>query len=90
MCIVRYIRKISDDPSCSLLLRESAGLYAADYFLWALQRFHEREEDRFLEYLWPSFRLVRDLDDTRHYKYGEYYTQKKPLTLAAKKNLPGI
>ncbi len=70
--------------------RESAGLQAADYFLWALQRFYEREEDRFLEYLWPSFRLVRDFDDTRHYKYGEYYTQKKPLTSAAKKNLPGI
>jgi hypothetical protein len=70
--------------------REYAGLQAADYFLWALQRFYEREEDRFLEYLWPCFRLVRDLDDTRHYKYGEYYTQKKPLTLAAKKKLPGI
>jgi len=70
--------------------RESAGLQAADYFLWALQRFYEREEDRFLGYLWPSFRLVRDLDDTRHYKYGEYYTQKKPLTLAAIKRLPGI
>jgi hypothetical protein len=70
--------------------RESAGLQAADYFLWALQRFYERGEDRYLEYLWPSFRLVRDIDDTRRYKYGEYYTQKKPLTLAAIKKLPGI
>jgi hypothetical protein len=56
----------------------------------ARQRFYERGEDRYLEYLWPSFRLVRDLDDTKHYRYGEYYTQKKPLTLAARKKLPGI
>lgn len=70
--------------------RESAGLQAADYFLWALQRLYERDEARYLEYLWPLFRLVRDLDDTRRYRYGEYYTQKKPLTLAARKKLPGI
>jgi hypothetical protein len=70
--------------------RDVVGLQAADYFLWALQRFYERGEDRYLEYLWPSFRLVRDLDDTNHYRYGEYYTQKKPLTLAARKKLPGI
>ena len=55
------------------------GLQAADYFLWALQRFYERGEDRFLKLLWPSFRLVRDLDDTKKHKYGEYYSQKKPL-----------
>lgn len=55
------------------------GLQAADYFLWALQRFYERGENRFLKLLWPSFSLVRDLDDTKKYKYGEYYTQKKPL-----------
>lgn len=70
--------------------RDIAGLQATDYFLWALQRFYERGEDRFLGYLWPSFRLVRDLDDTRQNRYGEYYTQKKPLTLAAIKKLPGI
>lgn len=56
--------------------RESTGLQAADYFLWALQRLYERDEARYLEYLRPSFRLVRDLDDTRRYRYGEYYTQK--------------
>lgn len=36
-----------------------------------------------MELLWPKFRLVRDLDDTRIAKYGAYYSQKKPLTLAA-------
>jgi hypothetical protein len=67
-----------------------AGLQAVDYFLWALQRFYERGERRYLDYLWPLFRLVRDIDDTTRNNYGEYYTQKKPLTKAAKNNLSGI
>lgn len=58
-------------------------LQATDYFLWALQRLYERREDRYVELLWSSFRLVHDIDDTRIAKYGAYYTQKKPLTLAA-------
>jgi len=65
------------------------GLQAVDYFLWSLQRFYERGESRYMELLWPAFHLVRDIDDTRENKYGEYYTQKKPLTTAAKKT-PGI
>jgi hypothetical protein len=70
---------------------ESGGLQAADYFLWSLQRFYERREDRYVDLLWKSFRLVHDLDDTRRTPYGVYYTQKKPLTLAALENdLPGI
>ncbi len=68
---------------------ECAGLQAVDYYLWALQRLYERREDRYVRLLWPAFRLVYDLDDTRKTKYGVYYTQKKPLTLAALK-LPGI
>jgi hypothetical protein len=70
---------------------ESGGLQAADYFLWSLQRFYERREDRYVDLLWKSFRLVHDLDDPRRTPYGVYYTQKKPLTLAALENdLPGI
>lgn len=66
-------------------------LQAADYFLWALQRFYERREDRYIEYMWPEFRLVHDIDDTRQDQYGAYYTKKKPLILAAlEKDLPGI
>ncbi|MFV2045703.1 MAG: DUF3800 domain-containing protein [Anaerolineales bacterium] len=61
----------------------NACLQAADYFLWALQRLYERREDRYVEYLWPGFRMVHDIDDTRQHQYGVYYTQKKPLTLAA-------
>ena len=71
--------------------QESGGLQAVDYFLWSLQRFYERKEDRYLNLLWPSFRMVHDLDDPRKNAYGMYYTQKRPLTLAALENdLPGI
>jgi hypothetical protein len=90
----RFAEKWSMASSASIQVlagdsKKFAGLQAADYFLWALQRFYERGEDRYLEYLWPSFRLVRDIDDMRKNRYGEYYTQKKPLTIAAKKT-PGI
>lgn len=71
--------------------QHNGGLQAVDYFLWSLQRFYERREDRYLDFLWPQFSLVRDLDDKRERPYGCYYTQKKPLTLAAiDDNLPGI
>ena len=43
-----------------------------------------------MELLWPAFHLVHDLDDTRRTYYGVYYTQKKPLSLAAVFGLPGI
>jgi hypothetical protein len=66
------------------------GLQVADYFLWALQRLYERHEDRYVAFLWESFSLVHDLDDTRRASYGEYYTKKRPLTRAALQELPGI
>ena len=66
---------------------ENPCLQAVDYFLWALQRLYERREERYVATLWAAFRLVYDVDDTRQTQYGVYYTQKKPLTLAA---LPGI
>ena len=69
---------------------ESVGLQAADYFLWALQRLYERGEDRYVDLLWPAFSLVHDLDDTREARYGVYYSQKKPLTLAALESSSGI
>lgn len=60
-----------------------AGLQAVDYFLWALQRLYEREEERYLEFVWPQVSLVHDVDDTRHKPYGAYYDKRRPLTLAA-------
>ena len=64
--------------------RESAGLQAADYFLWALQRLYEKDEDRFWEYVRGQARLVYDMDDTRTASYGVYYTPTNPLTLAVR------
>lgn len=64
--------------------RDVAGLQATDYFLWALQRFYERGEDRFLNLIWPKTKLINDVDDTRAHRYGVYYTQSNPLTLASR------
>lgn len=62
---------------------KSAGLQAADYFLWALQRLYERREERYWQFVLSSVSLVHDVDDARNKEYGEYYTKKNPLTLAA-------
>ncbi len=40
-------------------------LQAADYCLWALQRFYERNEDRFLNLIASKIGLIHDVDDTR-------------------------
>lgn len=60
---------------------EVVCLQAVDYFLWALQRFCEMNEERFLKLIWPQTKLVVDYDDTREKAYGMFYTQSKPLTL---------
>ena len=85
--------KIASDAPMHVIPATPAGqpaLQAADYFLWALQRLYERHEERYLSFLWPACSLVHDLDDRRYARYGVYYTQKKPLTLAALKGRLGI
>jgi Protein of unknown function (DUF3800) len=92
----RFAQQWGKQPSSTVNVtpqkpQDIGGLQAVDYFLWSLQRFYERREDRYLELLWSSFRLVHDLDDTRKTPYGVYYTRKKPLTFAALDNdSPGI
>ena len=71
------------DPMALNDRKEHAGLQAVDYFIWALQRLYERGEDRYLTYLWQAFGLVHDIDDTTKTDYGVYYTQNRPLTVAA-------
>ena len=67
------------------------SLQAADYFLWALQRLYERNEVRYWEFVWTKVSLVLDIDDISKNEYGEYYSQRNPLTLAAlAKRSPGI
>lgn len=65
----------------SAYAHEQAGLQAIDYYLWALQRFYEKEETRFFEYIQSDFRLIMDLDDQRNKKYGEWYSDKNKLDL---------
>lgn len=68
------------------------GLQAADYYLWALQRFYERREERFLDLIWPQVAEIHDLDRLEDGRRGVFYTKQKPLNLAAfeKKEGPGI
>jgi hypothetical protein len=76
---------------CAMTARQSAGLQLVDYFLWALQRLYERGDGRYWEYVWPSVSLIHDVDDVGHNDYGEYYTQKNPLTTAVRQQKkPGI
>ncbi|MCB0099473.1 MAG: hypothetical protein KDE46_27255, partial [Caldilineaceae bacterium] len=40
---------------------ETVCLQAVDYFLWAVQRFYERQEVRFLDMMWPQIGEIHDL-----------------------------
>lgn len=62
---------------------KSVGLQAVDYYLWALQRFYERREERFVELIWPQVHEIHDLDRVEDGKRGVFYTKRKPLNLAA-------
>lgn len=85
--------------------RETACLQAADYFLWALQRFYEpREhrhtgeiihEDRYLNAIWPQVSQIHDMHfpATR----ATFFSTANPLTLetrfgpnASKKRRPQV
>ena len=58
-----------------------AGLQVIDYYLWAVQRCYERDDDQFFLPLAKKYRLIMDLDDRRNKPYGEWYCDRKPLTL---------
>jgi hypothetical protein len=60
---------------------ESSCLQAVDYYLWALQRFYERGEERFLEMIWQQVGEVHDLDRVINGRRGWIYTKQKPLNL---------
>ena len=84
----RFAEQQNVISSASLQVSEAApkaqvDLQAVDYFIWALQRLYERGEERYVNYLWRTFRLVHDIDDRREAGYGVRYTQKKPLNAAA-------
>lgn len=60
---------------------QSAGLQVVDYYLWALQRLYEVGEERFFRLVARDYRLIMDLDDKRRKPYGEWYSDRNPLTL---------
>lgn len=71
---------------------ETVCLQAADYFLWALQRFYESRvhhdtgevthEDRYLNAIWPQVSQIHDL----HFgpARGTFFTPSNPLNLEAR------
>ena len=68
----------------------SAGLQACDYLLWALQRFYERKEERYLHAMWSKFARVLDLDAPAPKTKGKpvyggvEFNEKHPLTLESR------
>jgi hypothetical protein len=71
--------------------KDHAGLQAVDYFLWALQRFYERGEDRYVRLIWPQTVMVADLDaeaaekpNRGEAKLGMTFNEQCPLSLATR------
>ncbi|WP_137891044.1 DUF3800 domain-containing protein [Ramlibacter sp. 2FC] len=70
--------------------KDHAGLQAVDYYLWALQRFYERGETRYLDFIWPQTLEVLDLDAKPPKKRGQraddfvVFNKEHPLTLASR------
>ena len=80
----RFIKEHQIESSTKLVLlptesKNEPCLQATDYFLWALQRFYEKNEIRYLEYLKEKYKLIIDIDDTRNNPYGEYYDSKRNI-----------
>lgn len=73
---------ITNDSTVSVTCshpKDTVQLQVADYCLWALQRYYERRETRFIELLWSKVGCIHDIDDRRKSPTGVYYTKKKPL-----------
>lgn len=60
---------------------QEIGLQVIDYYLWALQRLYEKNDDSFFTPLINNYSMIMDLDDTKNNEYGEWYSKRNPLTL---------
>jgi hypothetical protein len=58
---------------------ENTGLQAVDYCLWALQRYYERGEERYIELMWDKIVEIEDLDRVEGGRKGVVYNKKRPL-----------
>jgi hypothetical protein len=75
---------------------EQLGLQAVDYYLWAVQRFYERGEERYLQFIWPQVIEIIDLNlvNTQAKRTEQVnqevrpsagiYNQKNPLTIESR------
>ncbi len=68
---------------------EFAGLQIVDYYLWAVQRMFEREEERFFCSVASDYELILDLDDKRNREKGEIYSEHNPLEMEKIKPVAG-
>ena len=65
-------------------------MQAVDYYLWALQRFYERGEARYLNFVWPQTLEVLDLDVEPNRKGKKsapeigIFNKEHPLTLESR------
>jgi hypothetical protein len=64
---------------------QQAGLQAVDYYLWALQRFYEKGEERYVQMLWPQVGEIHDLDHVEEGRRGVFFLKSKPLSQANRK-----
>ena len=70
--------------------KDHPGLQAVDYYLWALQRFYERGETRYLDFIWPQTLEIIDLDAPTAKKRGRsqgepvIFNKEHPLTLESR------
>jgi hypothetical protein len=56
---------------------DTAGLQVVDYCLWALQRYYERNEARYIELIWDRVVEIEDMDCAEG--KGIIYNAKRPL-----------
>ncbi|GAB5513200.1 DUF3800 domain-containing protein [Rhodopirellula baltica] len=59
--------------------REDPCLQACDYLMWALQRYYERDESRYIEMMWDKVGEIVDLDLEYGNRRGKSYGPKTPL-----------
>lgn len=63
--------------------QNSIGLQVVDYYLWALQRLYERQEDYYFNKCADRYSLIMDIDDKTKRPYGEWYSKRSnPLQLS--------
>jgi hypothetical protein len=59
--------------------REDAALQAADYMIWALQRYYRVGEERFIAAMWEKVGDIHAVDVLDESPNGSHYGKKKPL-----------